>query len=169
MVLLAFKNCLNEDLKVLDIGCGNGIITKMIRDKFKCDITGTDILNYAEDIKYRQMNNPYILPFGSNSFDFALMIDALHHIEDQKKAIKEALRVANKLLIYDIEPGFWAWFLDVFLNYITNKKMEKTFTQKTIKEWKHFFDELNLRYRKINFKKPFWYPLQQFAFIIEKN
>jgi len=136
VVLIALRKCLNKHMKVLDIGCGNGIITKLIEKRFRCDILGVDVLDYADDINFMKISNPYKLPFNKKTFDRGLVIDTLHHIENQEKEILEALRVCKKVIIFDIEPGFWAWFTDNFLNYLTNKKMEKTFNNRTVKEWK---------------------------------
>lgn len=169
VVLKAFRDILKENHKVLDIGCGNGIITKMIEDRFNCNIIGTDVLSYSKGIRFKQIEHPYKLPFKEKEFDYSLFIDTLHHITTQKQSIREALRVANKTLIYDIEPGFGLWFTDNILNRITNKKMEVGFTQRTIEGWKEFFDKINVSYKLIKFNKHLWYPLPQFAFEIENK
>jgi SAM-dependent methyltransferase len=39
------------------------------------------------------------LPFKDNSFDTALMLEVLEHVEDVEAALKEALRVARRVII----------------------------------------------------------------------
>ena len=63
VVLLAFKNHIPKDTKILDIGCGNGVISKLIRHKFKCNVLGVDVLDYAEGIDFKKIENPYKIPF----------------------------------------------------------------------------------------------------------
>ena len=168
VVLIALRKFLNKQMKVLDIGCGSGIITNLIEKRFKCDILGVDVLDYADDINFKKISDPYKLPFNNNAFDRGLLIDTLHHIENQEKAILEALRVCKKVFIFDIEPGFWAWFTDNILNLLTNKEMNNSFNNRTVKGWIKLFEKMNIKYTKVNFNKPLWYPLPQFCFRLEK-
>ena len=63
VVLIALRKFLNKQMKVLDIGCGSGIITNLIEKRFKCDILGVDVLDYADDINWQY--NPVYFDFGS--------------------------------------------------------------------------------------------------------
>lgn len=89
---------------LLDIGCGNGVITKKFKH-FK--IVGLD--NYIYAIREARMRgldviigDTYNLPFKSNSFDATFMIDTLEHLEYPEKALSEAVRVARKLVIVTV-------------------------------------------------------------------
>ena len=39
------------------------------------------------------------LPFEDDTFDFALFIDVLHHAEDQKRILEDAMRVAPRVIV----------------------------------------------------------------------
>ncbi len=91
--------------KVLDLGCGNGRLIELLKDR-KIDYTGID--NSKELIglaKEKHLNQKFLvgdalnLPFKDNSFDLIYSIAVLHHIPSKKlriKFLKEAQRVLKK-------------------------------------------------------------------------
>lgn len=104
VVLGALAPFLAPHHKVLDIGCGNGIVSEQIRDRFKCDITGTDVLNYLRtDTPFRRISNG-LIDSSPKEFDVGLFIDALHHIEfdSQVQALREGLRVCRQILVFEV-------------------------------------------------------------------
>jgi len=99
--------------RVLDVGCGDGTHTLEL-DQFGepgCMIAG-DVADQAinvarnksmgRDIHY-MINSAYELPFADKCFDVAILRAVLHHLDDPRKAIQEALRVAK--IIWVIEPN----------------------------------------------------------------
>lgn len=92
--------------KILEIGCGNGILWKLNIDRVPSDwdITLTDfsegMLKDAEnmigectaDIKYRVMNVEDI-PYSDESFDIVFANHMLYHVNDRKKGLMEIRRV----------------------------------------------------------------------------
>ena len=85
-----YLEALPKDLRVLDAGCGEGILV----DEFagRIDIVGVDA-NYASD-RVRE-GSVTALPFPDGSFDRALCLDVLEHLtyEDQPRAFAELHRV----------------------------------------------------------------------------
>ena len=98
---------------VLDVGCGDGTHTLEL-DQFGGPgwIIAGDVANQAirvarnksigRNIHY-MINSAYELPFPDKSFDIAILRAVLHHLDDPRKAIQEALRVAE--IIWVIEPN----------------------------------------------------------------
>ncbi len=94
----------------LDIGGSFGRLTSTYNAKF----TNLVIVDYSlktlqknfKDLKKRFPNleliaaNAYFLPFKDNSFDGALMVRVLHHIEDPKQCLREIHRTMNKGGVY---------------------------------------------------------------------
>jgi ubiquinone/menaquinone biosynthesis C-methylase UbiE len=91
--------------KLLNIGCGHGADFLPFKDSF--ELSGIDIspemLKYAErymrkhgftaEVKQADMRS---LPFPDATFDFALAVASLHHIEgksDRLKAVQEMYRI----------------------------------------------------------------------------
>ncbi len=97
---------LNENSKILDVGCGKGFLLYEIKKLIpKIKIYGFDISPYAirnskKEIKKSlfvlRAQNKY--PFKKNYFDLLLSINTLHNLElfDLKKSIKEINRVSKR-------------------------------------------------------------------------
>lgn len=87
---------------VLDIGCGSGFGLQTFLDK-GLQVTGLDPSPYMLDIAQKNIGNRVDLhrgvaedlPFDDNSFNYACFITTLEFVEDPKKAIEEACRVAK--------------------------------------------------------------------------
>ncbi|MBF0463590.1 MAG: class I SAM-dependent methyltransferase [Nitrospirae bacterium] len=107
--LIDFKN-----KTVLDIGCGDGTFTRDICHRGQTShIVGIDPAREAietakkkktgiENITF-EVQNACALPFESKSFDIAHIRGVLHHMENPKDALKEALRVAKMTIV--VEPN----------------------------------------------------------------
>jgi SAM-dependent methyltransferase len=87
---------------VLDIGCGIGSCLKPLL-KNGLDVTGIDPSPYMLDITHQNLGDRVELyrgfaedlPFDDNSFNHACFFVSLEFIDDPKKAIAEACRVAK--------------------------------------------------------------------------
>jgi SAM-dependent methyltransferase len=87
---------------VLDIGCGTGASLLPLID-MHLDTTGIDPSPYMLDIAYKNVNNranlyrgfAEDLPFEDNSFNYACLFTTLEFVDDPKKAVEEACRVAK--------------------------------------------------------------------------
>lgn len=95
--------------KVLDVGCGLGLMVKYLR-MLGVDAYGVDISNYAllkaeKEVKsYLKRGSVLNLPFEDDSFDLVVSYDVLEHIPRRKagKAVKECMRVSNKYCLHKI-------------------------------------------------------------------
>ncbi len=88
--------------RVLDLGCGNGMITEYISDRTQAHVTGIDVANEA--IKYAQARteskrerltfqtgNINTLGDFSDTFDVIVASDALHIAVDLADALRQAV------------------------------------------------------------------------------
>jgi len=91
--------------KALGIGCGSG--THLLRlNQMKLQVTGLDPSPHILDIVRKNLGNRVDLqqgfaedlPFEDNSFDYVCMISILEFVDDPRKAIEEACRVAKDTL-----------------------------------------------------------------------
>lgn len=88
---------------VLDLGCGDGLNIKLLRQMGITKIVGVDISKKL--LKMAQTNNPRIkfyvgsaqkIPFKTNTFDVILVDSVFHHLMDYDDAAKEIKRVLKK-------------------------------------------------------------------------
>ena len=85
---------------VLDVGCGNGTISRLVMDASPgLRITGIDVMSRpACDIPFEVYDGERF-PQPDGSVDFVLFTDVLHHVDDPLVLLSEARRVAKKAII----------------------------------------------------------------------
>jgi len=139
--------------KVLDIGCGDMVVTDELRKKFDLDITGADVLDYGvRDLPFKLIESKH-LPFLDKAFDFAILNSTLHHSEEPKQLLNEAQRVARVILIIETKPTLMHRIFDYVMNSIFIHKMHKAVSFKRLEEWVSFFKDCgySLDFRTIKF------------------
>ncbi len=128
---------------VLEIGCGTGASLLPFLE-MGLQATGIDPSPYMLDIALKNVGNRVDLhrgfaedlPFEDNSFNYACLITTLEFVEDHKKAVEEAIRVAKDKL-----------FLGVLNRYAIKgiqRRIKGVFT-KTIYNHAHFFSVWELK------------------------
>ena len=104
----------NKPVRVLDLGCGIGHFISCLYPTNL--IVGTDIsfvsLSIARDLNRATSflcSDAEFIPFKDSCFDFVIMRDALHHLYDFTKCLKEIRRVLKghgKVAIYEPRNSF---------------------------------------------------------------
>lgn len=176
-IISAYDGWLNKTDKVLDVGCGNCIVTKHIQEMIGCDIQGYDVIDCGNntDIPVTIGN---INEFNNNSFDVILLNSVLHHTtnEGQKKLLLECSRIAKRILIFEVEKSPISKIIDYLLNLHTYKGKFLSNTMinhKSFFEWLQIFNKCygvpgfnyDIEHRII---KIWYYPWRKFAFKLEK-
>src|SRR4030067_1847594 len=86
---------------VIDVGCGDGYLIRMLDNKYKivgCDILIDDLVEkFNSNIKLVKARLEK-LPFKSKSFDTVICTHTLEHIPDVISAINELKRITKKRL-----------------------------------------------------------------------
>lgn len=167
-----YKKWLKPNAKVLDIGCGNGVISHQLAKKFSIMIYGCDIDKYlVYDFPFTKLKSNSKLPYKNSNFDVAMFNDVLHHtkFDNQIKMIKEALRVAKIVLIFEVKPTFVGKTFDYLINKLHHSNMEILFTFRNSSDWISLFKKNNLEIKTVNVKSPFFYPFSHVAFCLKKK
>lgn len=88
-----------ESRRILDVGCGIGMYVRKFRE-FSDEVYGVDI--DADKVAEASRTLPNVvtapaetLPFGDNQFDVVLLHEVIEHVDDDARAVTEAVRVAD--------------------------------------------------------------------------
>lgn len=160
---------INKSDKVLDVGCGNGIMGTEIKKAFGCDVTGTDIIYYLYKdsmINFVEMKKPTELPFNNKKFDLVIINEVLHHTntDTQLALINEAKRVSDRVLIFEEEPSITSKFIDIVINKIHNPEMTVPLNFKTKEYWLRLLSEKFYNVKCFDVQTSFYYPLKHIGF-----
>lgn len=170
---LLCKDFIKKGDKILDLGCGSGIVGKNFQEFFQAKIIGADIKDKRIYPLSFQIIDGKSLPFPENNFDTVLLSYVLHHAGDQQSLLKEAKRVAgNKIIVFeDLSEGFFSDLIckihGITFNYLFQENRGGVRFLNN-QEWKETFNKLGLRLvfeKKLSFSLS---PLQKKLFVLEK-
>ncbi|MFC1865933.1 class I SAM-dependent methyltransferase [Chloroflexota bacterium] len=99
----------------LEVGCGNGLVTKYLAQEYNASVIGIDVdpqqielackdVDSIENLRYLE-SDAADLPFKESSFDVVLSFGVLHHIKNWLDALKEVKRV--------LKPGGYFVYADI--------------------------------------------------------
>lgn len=157
----AYAPYIRKGGRTLDVGCGNGVVSKALADRFGLDLVGTDVADYRrERIPFVAMSGTR-LPFADESFEFVLLNDVLHHVIDQETLLAEARRVGRTVLAFEMEPGFGAALFDRTANFFHHRGMPTPLTFRTAEGWRQHFAERGIAATAVPLGRPrWWYPFR---------
>ncbi|MCW5252506.1 MULTISPECIES: bifunctional 2-polyprenyl-6-hydroxyphenol methylase/3-demethylubiquinol 3-O-methyltransferase UbiG [unclassified Streptomyces] len=149
-----------KGLKVLDIGCGGGLLAELFAGA-GCDVTGMDpsgpsLAAAAAHAKESGLEIDYQqgvaeeLPFADAGFDLVYCCDTLEHVTSVEKAVSEAVRV--------LKPGSYYLYDTINRTFRSRLAMIKmaqdwksvSFAPKDLHDWKAFIkpQELHAVFRR---------------------
>ena len=149
---------------VLDVGCGDGSVARhLIEANPSLEIIGIDTLvRDGAAISVKKFDGMEI-PYASDSFDYCLFVDVLHHASDPFLLLKEAVRVARRgIVIKDhTAQGLFARQVLKFMDDTHNRRygVSLPYNYWTFEEWNTAFQGLGLRAVKYESRLklyPFW-------------
>jgi SAM-dependent methyltransferase len=144
-----FIKLIPQNAYVLDVGCGSGLIDKLIMNhRPDIKIVGIDVLVRPEThIKVTSFDGK-LIPFKAKTFDAVIFIDVLHHIDQPFDALKEAKRVSKGLILIKDHTmdGFLAKATLTFMDWVGNAHhgVRLPYNYWSNIEWKSNFKKLNL-------------------------
>jgi len=105
---------IENNTRVLDVGCGDGTLMKFLKDKKNIDTRGLEIsknnvqsciskgLSIIEGNAEKDLHQ-----FQNLSFDYAILSQTLQAFYNPEKVIEDLLRVANKAIVTIPNFGYW--------------------------------------------------------------
>ena len=100
---LEISNLIDSKSTILDVGCGDGTLAKSVsEDSNASQVHGIDVL-IRKDCKIPCSHfDGSIIPYPDSSFDYILLVDVLHHIDNPESLFKECIRVSrNGIIVKD--------------------------------------------------------------------
>lgn len=82
-----------DDLAVLDLPAGNGLLADYLRER-GCRVTCGDINSERDD--YVHVNMEERLPFNDGSFDVVICLEGIEHVIEPARLVRELCRVVRK-------------------------------------------------------------------------
>ncbi|WP_418016235.1 class I SAM-dependent methyltransferase [Mycobacterium sp. 23] len=101
----ALKGFVAAGDSVLDVGCGTGLLSVYLRDRYGVAPHGIDVTDSRKaDIPFTEFDGTSI-PFPDNSFDHVILSEVLHHSQDPVRLTAECERVARRrILVFEDMP-----------------------------------------------------------------
>ena len=165
-----------QGASVLDIGCGTGELCFELCRQKHCKVIGLDLslkmIRFADernsyrDVTFVHGDITDLSIYPDHSFDFAVMLVFIHELDagQQKRALSEALRVANRLIICEsVAPlprnkgGFLIWLAETLFGHEHKPHFKRFLAQGGITG---LLDTTGL-YARIEHSQVFWYGARQ--------
>ena len=147
-----FATLLPDSARVLDIGCGDGLIDQLILERSPTlRIEGIDVLVRPDARIPVKPFDGAAIPHPDASFDATMFVDVLHHTDDPMILLREALRVTvpeGAILIKDhTMNGVLAGATLRFIDRVGNARhgVVLPYNYWTKRRWLDAFDALGLR------------------------
>ncbi len=143
--------------RVLDVGCGNGLVAWSIR-QVRPDVTieGVDVLiQPSPHVPVRQFDGLH-LPAEDASFDAVMFVDVLHHTDDPRPLLAEARRVSRSAIVIKdhLREGLLANATLRLMDHVGNARfgIRLPYNYWKRKQWQDEFGALQLEVEKWNEK-----------------
>jgi len=121
--LILISSWIKRDSKVLDLGCGNGELLKLLKQEK--NVNGYGIDNNVDNIKKSLKNDINVLQmdldnglddFENNSFDYVVLAQSLQVVKNPKFLIDDMLRVGDEIIVSFPNMGHWAARIQLFFS-----------------------------------------------------
>ena len=139
---------LSKKDNILDIGCGTGVISKILKKEYGLNIT-------LVDVDYNQMCDSYPviiydgvkLPFKNKQFSTSLILTVLHHAKSSDAVLDEAIRVTKDKIIVmeDIFTDFPSRVVTFIGDCLVNFEIHSPFRNLTKESWIKIFEKKDLK------------------------
>ena len=158
--------------RVLDVGCGNGLLLRTLLDDPRCPagVEGVGLERAPRGgepvlvIEYQGGK----FPFEDNTFDVVIVADVLHHEANEISLLKECARVSRRMVILKdhARDGLLAQARISLIDWAANSPygVPCLYRYHSPSEWKAIFAEVGLDLTKEHHPLRLYPPGWEFAF-----
>jgi SAM-dependent methyltransferase len=144
-----FLRTLPNEGRVLDVGCGDGLIDALILQKrSNLQIEGIDVLVRPHTHITVTPFDGYSIPHPDESFDAVIFVDVLHHTESPITLLQEAKRVTRRMIILKdhLTDGVLARPTLRFMDWVGNAHhgVVLPYNYWSRKQWQAAFSQLDM-------------------------
>lgn len=140
------RNWLGDSEKILEIGSGPGSVLLEFR-RAGLTVDGLDIANgaYSADLS-PTLYEGKIMPYDEGAYDTALLLTVLHHTADPDAILREASRIARRVIIIeDVFNSAWQRKYTKIADSLTNLEFfGHPHSNRSDAGWRKTFDRLGL-------------------------
>jgi 2-polyprenyl-3-methyl-5-hydroxy-6-metoxy-1,4-benzoquinol methylase len=104
-----------EPKRVLEVGCGEGVIADKLHRRFGAEVVALDLPDAGLRSWWQNYPGPgylhadaHHLPFEDDQFDLVVSVEVLEHLSDPVRGLREMARVSRQHMIFSVprEPIF---------------------------------------------------------------
>lgn len=124
-----FVSWIDQGSKVLDLGCGDGVLGEMLIKQKKCKVFGTEPDKMAvkesqrRGIKAILHDANFKLPYKDKSFDYVICNEVIQLLNNPELALSECLRVGKVAIIEFPNFGFGFYRLEMLFGNFPKKAL----------------------------------------------
>jgi SAM-dependent methyltransferase len=139
----------DNQLSVLDIGCGTGEICQQLQElRPNIQFVGAEVNIRPNALIETVKFDGNRLPFSDQSFDFALLVDVLHHTQNPSVLLMEARRVARQFVLLKdhICASKFDYLCLRFMDWVGNRSydIELPYNYLSSTQWYELCNEIGL-------------------------
>lgn len=155
---------------VLDIGCGDGEFAHRLQAaRGDLRLAGCEVVNRGEAFVPVSFYDGVTLPFPDGAFDYAMMINMLHHTADPRVVLREAIRVSRRgVIVKDHYANGPLQQLNLrgmeYMNPNFREIMKLPLRFYSAAEWEGIFEEVGLVGEALNTRFPSYGPFWDLFF-----
>jgi SAM-dependent methyltransferase len=145
-----YARLIPRDVRVLDVGCGDGLISALLHSKRPdIEVHGIDVLPRDRTRIGVEVFDGVHIPFENGTFDVVLFSDVLHHTNNPMTLQREARRVASQCVIIKdhYRQGFAATARLRFMDWVGNARfgVALAYNYRAERQWRAAWQEIGLQ------------------------